>query len=563
MVRRLGADMDPSLLTWIEPLLARFDDDCLTLGCPTGFHRDRVRDRFLEAIEAAAAEEAGRKIVVNLLVSTPVPEEPPEFRVQDVPVPPPALGPRSPRAGEMRDDTAVHDEASHDEDPRTESLDAPTQRRTHKVPPERERQGARARMSGAPGELGDASGNHATSPSAGEAAPAPAGGTKRSHTQPERPPAPSRPPTTAPARPAPSNAGRGPRETRRRAEQRVLPYRFDNFIVGGCNALAREACLAVAQGTQSGLNPLVLAAPSGLGKTHLARAMFAEARRQGETRAIYASAEAFTTEFTTSLRAKRVEQFKRRYRMGCKLLVLEDMQFLDARKKATQLEIFHTVSHLLDVGAQVVLTADRQPCDIEGLDPRLRSTLTQGVVAELHAPDAQVRRDILRAKAADGGVRLPEECRELIVESVRGNVRDLEGVLIQLVATASLLKRPIDTELTLVALRKLALAPDTPARLEPGDVIDAVAAYFQKRPDELAGRSGRHEFLIPRQLAMYLCRKYTDATLTEIAKIFGRDHSSASNAVRKVERQMLERAPMRYKVEALSRRLDALVKGRG
>jgi chromosomal replication initiator protein len=342
------------------------------------------------------------------------------------------------------------------------------------------------------------------------------------------------------------------------ARQRELPYRFDNFIVGACNALAREASLAVARGTQTSLNPLVLASASGLGKTHLARAILSEAKRHGEKRAIYASAEAFTNDFTSSLRTRRVDEFKRRFRHGCRLLVLEDVQFLDARKKATQLELFHTLSHLLDVGARVVFTADRLPRHIEGLDPRLRSQLSSGLVAELEAPDAIVRREILRGKAADGGVRLPDDCCELLVESVRGSVRDLEGVLIQLVATASLLKRPIDTELTMVALRKLAPSSETVQRLDVRDVVETVASYFKKRPDELSLKSRRRDVLVPRQLAMYLCRRYTDAALGAIGDALGRDHSAVTNAVRVVERRILERAPLRYQVEALCARLDAM-----
>src|SRR6185295_12935118 len=216
------------------------------------------------------------------------------------------------------------------------------------------------------------------------------------------------------------------------------------------------------------------------------------------------------------IQSRRADKFKRRFRHGCRLLVIEDVQFLDARKRATQLELFHTICHLLDVGARVVLTADRLPRDIEGLDPRLRSKLSSGLVAELEAPDAIVRREILRQKAADGGVRLPDASRELIVESVRGSVRDLEGVLIQLVAMASLLKRPIDPELTLVALRKLAPIAALRRALEIGDVVASVAAYFKQPPDALAARSRRRDVLLPRQLAMYLGHRYTSASLSEI-----------------------------------------------
>jgi chromosomal replication initiator protein len=447
-----------TLEAWLGPLVARVEPgqgdpptDRLTLGCPTAFHRDRVRERFLPEIERSAGKEAGRPVTVDLVVVPAVP-------------------------------------------------------------------------TGPPGEICE--------------------------------PAPTRPIARRPA-PVPCTARSAAVDDGER--QRELPYRFDNFVVGACNALAREASLAMARQTQRALNPLVLSAASGLGKTHLARAIVGEARCHGEARAIYASAEGFTNEFTSSLRARRVEEFKRRFRRGCRLLVLEDVQFLDARKKATQLELFHTLCHLLDVGARVVLTADRLPRDIEGLDPRLRSKLSSGLVAELDAPDAIVRREILRQKAADGGVRLPEDCREMIVDAVRGSVRDLEGVLIQLVTTASLLKRPIDRELTLVALRKLSPIAATRRRIEARDVVETVAAYFKKRPDELATRSRRHDVLVPRQLAMYLARRYTDASLSAIGDALGRDHSAVANATRIVERRMLERAPLRYQVEALCARLDAMV----
>jgi chromosomal replication initiator protein len=451
VVCRLRALMPPFAHdAWIGPLVARIDGPGgLVLGCPTAFHRDRVRERFLPQIEQCAALEAGTPVAIDLVVAPPAPRAPHERFIAST------CAPR-------------------------EVVSAP-----------------------APSE-------------------------------------------TSPVRVAAPN-------------QSEFPYRFDNFVVGSCNALAREAALSVARRSQRALNPLVLVSEAGLGKTHLARAIVNEARQQGETRAIYASAEAFTNEFTRSLQARRADEFKRRFRQGCRLLVIEDVQFFDARKRATQLELFHTVCHLLDVGARIVLTADRQPRDLDGLDARLRSTITSGLVAELDAPDALVRREILRQKAADGGVKLPDECRELIVESVRGSVRDLEGVLIQLVTTASLLKRPIDPELTLVALRKLAPLPLRNRELAMSDVVETVASYFKKRPDELSQRTRRRDVLVPRQLAMYLGHRYTGAALSVIGAALGRDHSAAAHAVRKIERQILERAPLRYQVEALCARLDGMV----
>jgi chromosomal replication initiator protein len=439
-----------ALEAWVLPLRPRFEGDRLLLLCPTVFHRDRVRERYLALISRHLEAERGRPVEVELAVA-----------------PPQKAGPRA----------------------------------------------ARRR----------------------QAEPA--------------------------ARPAPRAVARRepvPRQAAA-ASQPALPYRFETFVVGPCNALAREASFALARGGQRGLNPLFLSADAGLGKTHLARAIATAVREQGSQRVIYASAESFTNDFMTAIRGKQMEGFKRRYREGCRVLVLEDVQFLRA-KRATQLELFHTLSHLLDVGARVVLSGDRLPRDMEGLDPRLRSQLSAGLVAELEPPDALVRREILRQKAASGGVRLPDDCRELIVESVRGNVRDLEGVLIQLVATASLLKRPIDEELTKAALHKLQPDPEA-QRLDPSQVLEAVAAFFRTRPETLAGRSRRRDVLWPRQLTMYLCTRYTDAPQSAIARLLGREHTAVRNAVRVVERTLLEHAPRRYQVEALSARLDALRRG--
>ncbi len=341
------------------------------------------------------------------------------------------------------------------------------------------------------------------------------------------------------------------------ALQLELPYRFENFITGGCNALAREAALAVARGLQQRINPLYVFARPGLGKTHLARAIAVEAIGHAGGRVLFSPAEAFTNEFLAAIRARETARFKRRYREGVRLLVLDDVQFLRA-KRATQLELLHTVAHLMDAGARVVMTGDRLPRDFQDFDPRLRSQLAAGLVAELEPPDAAVRREILRHKASAGGVRLPDDCLELLVESVRGSVRDLESTLIQLVASASLLKRSIDVELTRMALRKLSPAPLAPRRLAARDVVEAVAHFFGVRSDSLAARTRRRDVLWPRQLAMALCLRHTDAGAAEIGRLFGREHTAVRNAARIVERRILERARERYQVEELSARIDAL-----
>jgi len=348
----------------------------------------------------------------------------------------------------------------------------------------------------------------------------------------------------------------------RKVLQPELPYGFGSFITGTCNALAREASYALATGTQPGISPLLLAAPSGLGKTHLARSTANTARTSGVEKVIYASAERFTSEFLSAIQARGMERFKERYRQRCDLLIIEDVQFLSG-KKQTQLELFHTIEHLRNAGARVMFTSDRLPRNIEKLDPRLSSHMTSGLVAEIEPPDAAVRRSILRDRAARGGIHLPADCLELLVEKTHGNVRDLEGVLTQLVATATLLQRKVDLDLTEKALYKVLPAPVPDHVLDAEAIIDVVAGFFKTSPSSLASRSRRREIVLPRQLAMYFCHKYTDASLKQIGRAFNKNHPSVSNAIKVIERGILERPPLRYQFEAITKRIESLKRRQG
>jgi chromosomal replication initiator protein len=376
---------------------------------------------------------------------------------------------------------------------------------------------------------------------------------------PGAPPDPGPQPGEGPAGPEPRPASGAAPQPRAEAAggQLLLRHSFENFVVGDCNALAREASLAIAQGRAVG-NPLFLVSASGLGKTHLACSIAREARRCGVQRVVLASAESFTSQLVASIQTRATDRFKRRFRQGCELLILEDVQFL-AGKAATQLELFHTLEHLRAAGRAVVVTGDRLPLAIPGLAPRVASILGSGIVAEMEPPDAQLRREILRSKAAAGGVHLPAPCLDLLVETVRGSVRDLEGVLTQLVASSVLLHRPVDLELTELALRKV--EPRGLGRaLSPEEVVKVVAAFFQTTPEALAQRSRRRDLAQTRQLAMYLAHRYTGASLAAIGHALGRRHSAVRNAIASMERAILERAPLRYQVERLTERVEGLLR---
>jgi chromosomal replication initiator protein len=584
---------------WIAPLEAKIAKDRLVLGCPTSFHRDRVRRHHLEAIErcwqaalsqgepdADSPEQSAPRTIELLTSAEFAAAEGHAIKVELM---------RIARAGMARvcaREAAAQVAVGAAEAGRA-TISRPMARGTdaarardalHSLPTTPTRTGLDP-VDGAerPAEAGP-SPMRRVGRSVHRIAPGPAAPVRSDALAPRGPDAEAvtaEAPVDAPAfgldgGPAPTNA----------------PYSFESFIVGPCNALAREACLALARRRQQSLNQLYLIGGSGLGKTHLARATAAEARRHAGARLasasttpfgraprpgaaktpqiVYTTAERFTSEFVSAMRNGRNEAWRQRYRGPIELLVVEDIHFFAGRTK-TQLELFHTIQHVLDAGGRVMLTGDRAAHDLAGLDHRLQAQVGRGFVAELDRPDALVRRHLLRAKASAGGVHLPKDCLDRLVEatgpsegSERGaTVRDVESVLIQVVTTASLLGRPIDLALTQEAidLKSGGTVGGEPRRLEVAEIVRIVASFFGLRPETLASRSRRREVLVPRQLAMYLAHRYSDASLGEIGRALGRDHPSVRNAITRIERQVLENAPVRYQVETLSERIDALRDG--
>lgn len=347
--------------------------------------------------------------------------------------------------------------------------------------------------------------------------------------------------TTAPAAAAPRSAPQAP------APRRAAQTSFDSFVSDPGNALAFEAARAVARDESGRCNPLLITGPSGVGKTHLCEAI----RNEADCNIIYRSSEEFTTEVTQAIRGDRMPAVRHKYRRAANLLILEDVQFL-VGKKATQAELFHTLDHLLGRGRRVVLTADRVPHELEGLDGRLASRLASGLVARIGPPEHETRRAILRAKAAAGGVRLPDECLARLAERRVESAGDLVAGLNQVVARATLLKQQITTELVEEALSTVELPG---RRRNIGEIVGLVARSYSLRPEDLRSRSRKRHITRPRQLAMYLCRRYTDASLKEIGRALSRDHTSVMYAIDAIERRTLEEPQLRYQLETISAKL--------
>lgn len=314
-------------------------------------------------------------------------------------------------------------------------------------------------------------------------------------------------------------------------------YTFDRFIEGDCNRLARSASLAIAQqpGATS-FNPFLLYGGVGLGKTHLIQAIgnYVGANRPGDT-VLYVSSERFTTEFVQAIQHNRVSDFSLFYRQ-IDLLIIDDVQFFGGKEK-TQEEFFHIFNTLHQSGKQIVLSADRPPRDIQGIEERLLSRFQWGLSADLQLPDLETRIAILRRKAVEDGIQIDHEIHEYIAHNIKSNIRELEGALIRLLAYSTLHKRDIDLPLAKEVLRDL--IKDTHVSLSIEEIQRLVCEYFSIEEDLVRAKTRKREVVQARQVAMYFCKQLTQHSLKTIGLHFGgRDHSTVIHANHSVENQI-------------------------
>lgn len=316
-------------------------------------------------------------------------------------------------------------------------------------------------------------------------------------------------------------------------------HTFDQFVIGDGNRLAHAAALAVAEAPGQAYNPLFLHAPPGLGKTHLLGAIANYIRaNDAATTVRYTTVEAFTNGFIAALRGEALDRFKQLYR-GVDVLLIDDVQFL-ASKAKTEEEFFHTFNALYDSGRQLVLTCDRLPSQLTGIEQRLRERFESGLVAHLTPPDWATRLTILRKRAAVDRIRIDDEhVFEVIAERITDNIRSLEGALIRVVAHHSLTGQPIDQQLATAVLDAIRPIPARAGSASGPPTIPAiqrvVAEHFSLAVTDLTGPSRVGQVSWARQLAIYLVRELTDAPLQRIGEAFGgRNHATVLHACRRV-----------------------------
>jgi len=310
-------------------------------------------------------------------------------------------------------------------------------------------------------------------------------------------------------------------------------YTFDAFIVGQSNQFAHAACRAVAETPSRSYNPLFIYGGVGLGKTHLMHAIgHYVMRHHPKLNLLYISSERFMNEMINALQKDRIMDFREKYRTVDVLLV-DDIQFV-SKKEGTQTEFFHTFNSLHDAQKQIVISGDRPPHEIPALEERLRSRFEWGLIADIHSPDAETKAAILMRKAEAEGVPLSNDLAMFMASRIKSNVRELEGSLIRLIAYSSLTTKPLTIGLAQEVLRSVIDHEEKAVTIE--QIQKYVASYYHLKLTELKSRNNAKSVAMPRQVAMYLCKSLTHASLPEIGRSFGgKHHSTVIHSIKKVE----------------------------
>ena len=334
---------------------------------------------------------------------------------------------------------------------------------------------------------------------------------------------------------------------------------FENFVVGPSNELAYAAARRITERRNVSFNPLFLYGGVGLGKTHLLHAMALEINKNWpERKVLYLSAEKFMYQFIKALRFKDTMAFKQQFR-SVDVLMIDDIQFI-AGKDSTQEEFFHTFNTLIDHNHQVIISADRSPVDLDGIEERIRSRLGWGLVADIHPSDYELRLGVLQSKAEshlieNPDIIIPDNLLEFLAQRIDSNIRVLEGALNRVIAYSSLANRPLSTDMAKEVLKDLIRASQRKTTID--DIQRKVADYYNLRLSDLLSARRSRTIARPRQIAMYLSKILTTRSLPEIGRKFGgRDHTTVIHAVKKIEDLRVGDVAIDEEVEVLRRSLE-------
>ena len=332
-------------------------------------------------------------------------------------------------------------------------------------------------------------------------------------------------------------------------------YTFDSFVIGSSNRFAHAAALAVAEAPAQAYNPLFIYGGTGLGKTHLLQAVGQYVGEHSKKLSVrYITSETFMNDFINSLRDKRIEGFKHRYR-NYDLLLVDDIQFFEGKERIQE-EFFHTFNSLYETGAQIVLSSDRPPREIATLEERLRSRFEWGLITDIQPPDLETREAILRKKVKSDGIDIRDpQLLTFIAGRVSTNIRELEGALTRVVAFSSLTGRPMTVDLAQDVLKDV-FPQGEPAQVSIKRIQETVSDRFGLSLEELCGDKRSQNIVYPRQVAMYLSRELTDSSLPKIGKEFGgRDHTTVIHATSKIARLIREDRSVYNLVQELTARI--------
>ena len=335
-------------------------------------------------------------------------------------------------------------------------------------------------------------------------------------------------------------------------------YKFDTFVVGNNNKFAHSACLAVAESPGNAYNPLFIYGGPGLGKTHLMHSIGHFILEQNpEMKVLYVTSESFTNEVIESIRsgnATAMTKLREKYRT-VDVLMIDDIQFIIG-KESTQEEFFHTFNVLHSAGKQIVISSDKPPKEMETLEERFRSRFDWGLIADIQPPDYETRMAILKKNAENFNRQIDDEIFQYIATNIKSNIRELEGAFNRIIAKSKIENQSeITLELAEDALKDI-INPDKPKEITPSLIIEVVAEQFGVSPEDITSKKRNSEFVQPRQVVMYLCRKLTDTSYVNIGKLLGKkDHTTIIHGVNKIEDELDSNPELSYKIETIKKKI--------